>query len=114
MSTTELLTLYDSDPRKVDAIVAEHLFDIGITDPQYMAESMWYASTWEGMRLVVEKMRENGFGFGIDNLQDDGTWEASVYTMDRFMVGVAEARADTAPLAVALAALKAKGVVTDG
>lgn len=71
-----------------------------------------YSTTWEGMRIVVEWMREQGFYFGMKTSDVVGTW--SVYFEKYNNVGETVAYGgllhDTAPMAVCLAALKAKGV----
>lgn len=62
-----------------------------------------YAGSWEGMRLVVEAMttRANAFTLSIDDGRRIVAW------FGRLGGGTGEAVADTAPLAVAQAALLA-------
>lgn len=62
------------------------------------------AAAWE----VVEKMREESVYSFIDNTQSPGgKYFCSMVTIDKGMAG---ARAATAPHAICLAALRAKGV----
>ena len=61
-----------------------------------------YSTTWEGLGLVVERMRELGFDFTLSHAGRDG-WFAS---FKQSMPGMSSARNRSAPHAVSLAALK--------
>jgi hypothetical protein len=142
MSEEQFLKLWQEDPRKADAIVAS-LFEAKpvythslepMDERVWSKDGFWYEcccyedgdiptwypaalTTWSGMELVVEKMREKGWsgyvGFGEygceaefergDSNSPDCEWgaaEITPETMDR-----------TAPLAIASAALKAEGEI---
>jgi hypothetical protein len=125
------------DWRKVDALIAEHLFGyreivtlesgylVGL-HPRQIEYGMtphetipFYSATWVGMGEVLEAMRRKGFRTSISFGQPWGeyreSWHGWFY---RFEVGEQKQEgchdADTAPRAVALAALKALGVSIDG
>lgn len=71
-----------------------------------------YSTTWEGMRLVVEKMRERGFvvDITVDCFAGGRPAGVDVCMWDDYRTPQADrpqAHADTAPHAVALAALHA-------
>lgn len=75
-----------------------------------------YSTTWEGMGLVVERMREEGWYWDIGNgaNRDGPYWTAWLDNAGEDENGAGGWRdgeaADTPMLAVALCALKAKGV----
>lgn len=95
-------------PRELDALVAEKVMGYGPkNDPCHAGE--WSPSTsisaaWE----VVENMKEDGDVF-IEWWQDD------LWTVSNKPIGVRDngviLEADTAPLAICLAALKAVGAI---
>jgi hypothetical protein len=120
--------------RERDALVAEKVMGLPIGacrnlywDTTDQSKSPWtngrqakhilrYTTTWEGMGMVVEKMRElKGAPFSAVYWRPDEPhgWAAEFggnkHAHPDDLWG--EAEADTAPLAVALAALKALGVV---
>lgn len=126
----------DERARRIDALVAEHVFgaewhdaaDDGWRvlrhyDPSHTAYSIVamrdpdgelsrpttrYSTTWEGMGLVVEKHLADG-GF-VDMESDGPRIEWTVVFQDSAGRPFGRATAATAPLACALAALRAKGV----
>ena len=101
MTEQEFLAL---EPVKQRILVGETLFG---SKPGY---ETWpdYTQSWSGMGLVVKKMRKEGGYIGFE-LFTDGSVECEIQPQE--MDDIYWAMADTAPLAVALAALRAKGVV---
>jgi hypothetical protein len=84
-------------------------------DWRYTDELPRYSTTGDGMLLVVEAMRVRGWEYGI-HASDIGQHKAEFSTSgaDRNRpFGFAFAWADTAPLAVALAACRALGVTVE-
>jgi len=95
MTEAEFLAL---EPRERNALVAEKV--MGLPGLAWPAD---YTTTWEGAGLVVER--------GIlESLGWNAYWKAwdCFFTIDNIS---GEARADTASLAISIAALKAKGVI---
>jgi len=94
--------------RKLDALVAERVMEITVQGPgwRYPSEdhlphySTDIAAAWE----VVEKLRTKGDPFAVMSPSEYG--EYSCYFDSRHPAGAG----DTAPLAIVIAALKAKGV----
>lgn len=105
-----MVTTTERDLRALDRLVAEHVF--GWTDCDWPFDTR-FTESWEAAGQVVERMRELEFGFQLHRWNTEGMrhpYEAEFYS-DAFTEFVAEA--DTAPLAVCLAALKALGVSTE-
>ncbi len=111
MTEQDFVALWEEDPRKADALVWLKLSGFWGHWPVPIL-----TTTWGGMGLVVEKMREEGKALSITvfsghvevgNRTDEGIplegWD--------WDDGDIWATADTAPLAVAIAALKAKGAI---
>ena len=93
-------------PRDLDAAIAERLFGW-----KYIDGIPAYSTTWDGAGLVVEAMRERGWWVTIRHCGNgpgkfgwfvDFTHEPTQYRGRR-----TDAVADTAPLAIARAALAA-------
>ena len=93
---------------ELDIVVAWRVFreviiqDDGMTSVARLQEMPKYSTTWEGLGLVVERMRERGFDFTLSHAGRDG-WFAS---FKQSMPGMSSARNRSAPHAVSLAALK--------
>ena len=75
-------------------------------DQAYWSPSTDIAAAWQ----VVEKMRERGYDTCVSNGErpPPNVWEAEIYVYPGGLGGGCE-KADTAPLAICLAALKACG-----
>jgi len=108
--------------REIDALVAEHVLEIPVEDhgfsrftvkvgssklavPPYSTD---IAAAWD----VVEKLQESGFCFFIET-----RGKLSQCSVEVFLTGkpsavfdTGEVFADTVPMAICLAALKAKGI----
>jgi hypothetical protein len=118
-----------SDDRRLDAWLAEHLFNLPFTGPRgwwahsdgYTREcpEHHYSSTWDGLGLVVEAMRGKGFACEVYCAPQRPTrkscppWQdplppyRAVVALDREPWTRADEYANTAPRAVALAAYTA-------
>ncbi len=98
--------------RQIDALLHKHLFGL----PEYLDgwhpwEPEHYSTTWEGMGLVVEAMREKGFRYwGTDWIERPPDAIFCRYSSVDLDGGERFSHADTLPMAVALAALRALGV----
>lgn len=96
--------------RKLDALVAEvvmgNQIKNGIEFPKGELSGgvtlTRYSTSWEGMRLVVERMREMGFCFQVTQ---DSKWDAGF--MNKEQEDFWSGDSDIAPHAVCLAALAA-------
>ena len=97
---------------ELDIVVAKAIGCIGVGTPAgtwwYLGKQTWnecpkFSTTWEGLGLVVERMRERGFDFTLSHAGRDG-WFAS---FKQSMPGMSSARNRSAPHAVCLAALRA-------
>ena len=116
-------------PREQDALVAEHVLGQPFTKPSgrhhggcCYCTDCWQlhddclcgiTTTWEGMGKVVEKMKGDRWDVCIMNgplLGTDPEWAAGFETSDP-EAWKRTSEADTPMLAVAIAALKAKGVM---
>jgi hypothetical protein len=85
--------------RELDAVVAEVVFGI-VPIHCYPA----YSSTWEGIGLIVEHMRQNGWTFALDVSLDNEWPEARFHHTGKPM---GAAVAEMYPRAVAMAAVLA-------
>lgn len=107
MTSTEPMT-YKPGP-EIDARIAqafgwEHFnTSLGIVAKQPDGTTLHphFSTTWEGMRLVVEEMQRRGWELGL--FTDPDGWLAEFIILENG--SVSKGRADTAPHAVALAAL---------
>lgn len=94
--------------RELDALVAETVMTwvLGSGSPPFA-----FSTTWEGMRLVVERMRELGFTwqlYSADRVAED--WLVCISKFDgRCHNRVSVKKAPDLPHAVCLAALEAVG-----
>jgi len=89
--------------REIDALVAEHVMDGDIRPYSTVIQAAW---------AVVEKMKVHGyerFVLSINNEYPDGVWDAEFGKASGFHVAEC-GESDTAQMAIALAALKAKGI----
>jgi len=107
MTEADFVALWKENPRKADALVAEKVMDVVVETDPIMGTNWWtpeaYTTTWEGMGKVVEKMRELGIWHIIG--PSDYGWDVEIRRHSEWVY----ASADTAPLAVAIAAGKALG-----
>jgi len=94
--------------RELDLLIAKHVFGANLTPTKNISVSTpAFSTTGDGMLAVIEKMRERGFWVSLTTRRIDGyDFLAKVWN---FEVEKSEA-ADTAPRAVAIAALRALGV----
>ncbi len=124
--------------RQIDALLHKHLFGLPeYLDGWHPWEPEHYSTTWDGMGRVVEAMHSRerkdhscyflalGYG-GVDftNEEEKQVWGASFWLTIEYDAAASgdscwyadadkypeSANADTAPMAVALAALRALGV----
>lgn len=91
--------------RELDVLVAARVMRLAIPAPSSIREwrPIQYSTTWEGMRLVVERMRELKWLCQMQQ-QEDGKWEA-VFMNEDWEDEIKWA--DSLPRAVCLAALAA-------
>lgn len=112
------------DLRKIDALVAEHIFNLKpsrleVTVAGEVFDHDYYVGRPEDLRLVeryssdiaaawkvVEKL--NADDWRLD-LRSNDNWHDASFSKDGSLIMV---DSDTAPLAICLAALKAKGIET--
>ena len=105
------------DARRIDALLHEHLFRL----PAGIGDGMpWhperYSTTWDGLGDVVAAMGGRGYQPTIARCSDHGRHPGMWWSIWHECPGTRtwDSYADTAPMAVALAALKALGVKVDG
>lgn len=90
--------------RELDVLVAARVMSLAIPAPSSIREwrPVQYSTAWEGMRLVVERMRELGWWVDL-TLRDEWQCKFHGYPRPREILG----SSDTLPHAVCLAALAA-------
>lgn len=103
-------------PRDIDALLAEHLFDLSVAGEEcagpLAADGGWtdlphYSSTWEGLGLVVEAMEAKGWGVWMATKEVGVGWDVGFEKGDQRASVIEDA---PLPMVAALAALKALGV----
>lgn len=95
--------------REIDCLV--HRYVMGREDVYYRP----YSTSWDAAGQVIERMRELGWDMSLflDSRKRIGPWDCRWFNLREDKRAMAHA--DSAPLAVALAALRALGVpTTDG
>jgi hypothetical protein len=116
-----------TDLRKIDALVAEHVMGKTIRDglvdksEELNSKGCWrepdlYSSDISAAWEVVEAWKGDGAEYSLPefSLRRDGrgSWEVLMFDAGpgRDLARTVPVRAETAPLAICLAALKAKGI----
>lgn len=121
------------DSRKIDALVAEYVTELTIYTKCLKNHKPWcgaekcsleckelqgwslphYSTEWGPAGVVVEKLTEaKRWNWGISIYARDHS-KVFVSITDETFTKITDAIAETAPLAICLAALKAKGVPVD-
>ena len=101
---------------EIDRLLLKHVFGEDIDKPpKWYYENFWLqtllCNSWPGLGLLVEKMRKKGWTLTLQ--ESDGAYESEFESLERwsnFKDYSAVGRHTEAPMAVALAALRAVGV----